>query len=93
MKTSAKTKKIDTSLIIFFPYTIFIESLVEQGSLSSGKWSEKSESINFADVTFLVTYKYLERDDIQNAENSRPSPDDDTEEKERSEGTSMKFYT
>ena len=73
--------------------TIFIESLVEQGSLSSGKWSEKSESINFADVTFLVTYKYLERDDIQNAENSRPSPDDDTEEKERSEGTSMKFYT
>nr|XP_022322201.1 rab3 GTPase-activating protein catalytic subunit-like isoform X2 [Crassostrea virginica] len=56
-----------------------------RGSLSSGKWSEKSESINFADVTFLVTYKYLERDDIQNAENSRPSPDDDTEEKERSE--------
>lgn len=87
-----KNNRFDISLIIFFPCTIFIESLVEQGSLSSGKWSEKSESINFADVTFLVTYKYLERDDIQNAENSRPSPDDDTEEKERSEGTSMILY-
>lgn len=36
-----------------------------------------------------MTYKYLERDDIQKSgEESRPSPDDESEEKESSEGKS-----
>ncbi|XP_052673604.1 rab3 GTPase-activating protein catalytic subunit-like isoform X1 [Crassostrea angulata] len=57
-----------------------------RGSLSTGKWHEKKESISFADFSFLVTYKYLERDDIQKSgEESRPSPDDESEEKESSE--------
>ncbi|XP_048775837.1 rab3 GTPase-activating protein catalytic subunit-like isoform X2 [Ostrea edulis] len=59
-----------------------------RGSLSTGKWCEKTETINFADFVFLVTYKYLERNDIQKTgEEQRPSPDDESEEKESSEDT------
>lgn len=69
--------------------TLYRFLFIKQGSLSTGKWHEKKESISFADFTFLVTYKYLERDDIQKSgEESRPSPDDESEEKESSEGKS-----
>lgn len=69
--------------------TLYKFLFINQGSLSTGKWHEKKESISFADFTFLVTYKYLERDDIQKSgEEYRPSPDDESEEKESSEGKS-----
>ncbi|XP_062600840.1 rab3 GTPase-activating protein catalytic subunit-like [Saccostrea cucullata] len=59
-----------------------------RGSLTTGKWRERTEPISFADFDFLVTYNYLERDDLpKSREESRPSPDDDSEEKKSSEET------